>query len=141
MTLLKTSARTTLHCLTGCVIGEVSGLIIAAMLGLSPWPTMILATFLAYVSGFSLAVFPLMARKDLSFKQAMSVIWVGEAISIGAMELAMNGMDYWIGGVQAGSLISPLFWIGMLAALPAGFLAAWPVNHILLKSALKKCHH
>ena len=141
MTLLRTSAKTTLHCLTGCVIGEVLGLILAVLLGLSPWPTMILATTLAYLSGFTLAILPLMSKSKLSFKGAFSVIWLGEATSIGAMEIAMNGADYWIGGIQAGSFMSPLFWIGMLIAIPAGFLAAWPVNHFLLKRALKKCPH
>ena len=52
----------------------------------------------------------------------------------------MNAVDYNIGGVQAGSLLEPVFWIGIAVAIPAGFLAAWPVNWWLLKRNLKACH-
>jgi ABC-type uncharacterized transport system permease subunit len=81
-----------------------------------------------------------MRREKFSFFTALSVIWLGEALSIGAMELAMNGMDYMIGGIQAASFTSTRYWIGMAAAVPSGFMVAWPVNYVLLKRALKKCH-
>ncbi|MFL6773997.1 MAG: DUF4396 domain-containing protein, partial [Sphingomicrobium sp.] len=51
---LKTSAHATLHCLTGCVIGEVAGLMIGVTIGMSPWPMIVLATTLSYVSGITL---------------------------------------------------------------------------------------
>ena len=56
-------------------------------------------------------------------------IWLGEAISIGVMEIAMNATDYAVGGVGAASVASPVFWVGYAAALVAGFVAAWPVNY------------
>lgn len=137
----KTSAQATMHCLTGCVIGEVIGLAIGVHFGLGMWPTMILATVLAYIAGFSLAVPPIMKREGLTFRQAFRAIWLGEAISIGVMEVVMNGVDYWIGGVQAASLASPIFYIGLAVAIPAGFLAAWPINYVLLKKEIKgSCH-
>ncbi|HAX92176.1 MAG TPA: hypothetical protein DCY07_08245 [Rhodospirillaceae bacterium] len=139
--LFKTSAHATVHCLTGCVIGEVAGLAIGVHYGLGMWPTMILATVLAYITGFSLTVFPLMKSQALSFMAAMRAIWLGEAISIGVMEIVMNATDYMVGGVQAASLTSPLFYYGIAAAIPAGFLAAWPVNYLLIKNEVKKkCH-
>lgn len=137
---LASSAHTTLHCLTGCVIGEVAGLAIGTTLGIGVFWTIVLAVVLAYISGFTLAIIPLMRRENLTFKQAMSVIWLGEAISIGAMEIAMNGVDYAVGGMTAGSVFAPMFWVGIAAAIPAGFLAAWPVNYYLLKRQLKRCH-
>ncbi len=87
-----------------------------------------LATFLAYVSGFSLGVLPVMRRMNKSFLEALKLIWIGEAISIGVMEIAMNSADYPVGGMQSGTVFSHMFWIGILVAVPAGFLAAWPVN-------------
>jgi hypothetical protein len=57
------------------------------------------------------------------------------------MELVMNFTDYHIGGVQTASMLSERFWLGYLAALPAGFIAAWPVNYWLLQRNIKKpCH-
>jgi hypothetical protein len=135
-----TSAQATLHCLTGCVIGEVTGLAIGVTLGLGVWPTILLATTLAYVSGFTLGVVPVMRRERLSFWKAFKLIWLGEAVSIGVMEIAMNAADYSMGGMTAGSVLSPAFWAGIAVAVPAGFLAAWPVNYFLLNRGLKKCH-
>lgn len=139
-TTLVTSAQATVHCLIGCVIGEVAGLMIGVGFGLGVWVTIGLAVFLAYVSGFTLALIPIMRRESLSLTAAMKVVWLGEAVSIAVMELAMNGVGYWMGGMHAKSLADPVFWIAMAAAIPAGYLAAWPVNHWLLKRQLKRCH-
>ena len=135
-----TSAQATLHCLTGCVIGEVAGLLIGVSLGLGVWPTIILATTLAYISGFSLGLVPIIRHQGKTFMEALKLIWVGEAISIGVMEIVMNAVDYSVGGMEAGSVFAPIFWIGIAVAIPAGFLAAWPVNWWLLKRELKACH-
>ncbi len=137
---LVTSAQATLHCLTGCVIGEVAGLLIGVGLGLSIWSTITLATTLAYMSGMTLGLVPVMRNQNKTFVEALKLIWIGEVVSIGVMEIAMNGVDYAVGGMQAGSILSPMFWAGIAAAIPAGFLAAWPVNWWLLKRDLKNCH-
>ncbi len=137
---LVTSAQATLHCLTGCVIGEVVGLTIGIMLGLGPWVSMGLATILAYVTGMTLGLVPVARRRKIGFVDAFRIIWIGEVISIGVMELVINAVDYSIGGVQANSLLAPVFWIGLAVAIPAGFVAAWPVNWWLLKRNLKACH-
>ncbi len=130
----------TIHCLTGCVIGEVIGLAIGVSLGLSPWSTIALATVLAYASGFSLGLLPLV-RQGMSFLQALRVIWLGEVISIAVMEIAMNFADYHVGGMTANSIIDPMFWLGLAGAVPAGFIAAWPVNWWLLRRNIKQpCH-
>jgi len=134
------SAHATLHCLTGCVIGEAAGLFIGVSLGIGVFWTIVLAFGLAYISGFTLALFPLMSKAGLDLKAAMRVVWLGELVSITVMEIAMNGADYWVGGIQAASVWEPIFWIGMGVAIVAGYLAAWPVNHWLLKKELKSCH-
>lgn len=137
---LATSASATLHCLTGCVIGEVAGLMLAVSLGLGVIPTIVLATTLAYLSGFTLGLLPVMRDRGKTFAEALKLIWIGELLSIGVMEIAMNTADYHVGGMTAGSIFEPVFWYGIMAAIPAGFLAAWPVNAWLLKRDLKACH-
>ncbi len=137
---IVTSAQATLHCLVGCVIGEVMGLIIGVSLGIGIWNTILLATFLAYVFGFTLGLIPVIRRQKKSFLEALKLIWIGEAISIGVMEIVMNGVDYMVGGMQSGMVFSLIFWHGIALAIPAGFLAAWPVNWWLLSRDMKKCH-
>ena len=137
---LRTSAYATLHCLTGCVIGEVAGLMIGVGLGLGIWPTIVLATFLSYVSGMTLGLQPVMRSQHVGFLQALRIIWVGEVISIGVMEIVMNFVDYHMGGMTAPSIMHWAFWRGIVFAVPAGFVAAWPVNYWLIKRELKACH-
>ena len=137
---LAISARSTLHCLTGCIIGELAGLMTGVSLGLQPWATIILATLLAYVSGFTLGALPVMKAQGLGLIGALRIIWIGEAVSIGVMEIVMNFVDYEMGGMGAQSVASWMFWRGLLFAVPAGFLAAWPVNYWLIKRNLKACH-
>jgi hypothetical protein len=137
---LRTSAHATLHCLTGCVIGEVAGLAIGVSLGLPALQSIALATALAYLSGITLGVLPVMKDRGIGMLQALRIIWIGEVISIGVMEVVMNVVDYHMGGMTAPSVASWIFWRGLLFAIPAGFLAAWPVNYWLLKRELKACH-
>lgn len=136
----RLGAASTLHCLTGCAIGEIIGLSLGVSLGWSPWVTMAVATSLAYLSGFLLGLRPLL-KTGMSWRAALQAIWLGEVISIGVMELAMNFTDYHLGGMTAASVFTPAFWTGLMLALPAGFLAAWPVNVWLLSRQIKKpCH-
>ncbi len=134
---LVTSAHATFHCLIGCIIGEAAGLAIGVALAWGVAATIALAVVLAYISGFAMALVPVMKQTGLGLAAAMRVIWLGEAISIAVMEIAMNLVDYWIGGIQVASIWNALFWLGLAAAVPAGFFAAWPVNYYLLKHELK----
>jgi hypothetical protein len=136
----RVSAQATLHCLTGCVIGEVAGLAVGVSLGLVAWQTITLATLLAYASGITLGLVPVMRSLGIGALAALRIIWVGEVVSIGVMELAMNLVDYQMGGMGAPSILSWMFWRGLLFAVPAGFLAAWPVNYWLIRRDLKRCH-
>jgi hypothetical protein len=135
------AARITLHCLTGCAIGEWIGLSIGVLLDLETAARVALAIVLAYLSGFALTLYPLM-RDGMAFRQAFKIVWIGEAVSIAAMEVVMNLVDYHLGGMRRGmSLMHPQYWIAFSAAAVAGYLAAWPVNYWLLKSSVKKpCH-
>jgi hypothetical protein len=135
---LATSA--TLHCLTGCAIGEWIGLAIGVSLGLNPWVTAALATTLGFLSGYALGLLPLL-RQGMGVARAFRVIALGETISIAVMELAMNLADYHAGGMRAGSVLAMDFWLGYGAALVAGFIAAWPANYWMIRRNVKKpCH-
>lgn len=135
---LTTSA--TLHCLSGCVIGEFIGLAIGVSLGWSARATMTLATGLAFASGYTLGVWPLVKR-GMGWWAAFKTLWLGETVSIAVTEFAMNVTDHHVGGVTAESSFEPIFWIGFAVAIPAGSAAAWPVNWWLLKRSIKQpCH-
>ena len=134
------AAHATLHCSIGCVIGETAGLMIGVSLGFAPLVSMVVATALAYVCGFALAVVPLMRRTGLSAGAAFSAIWLGEASSIGVMEVVMNAIDYHMGGMRAGTILNPRFWEALAVAVVIGFLAALPVNAWLIAKQLRKGH-
>ena len=136
----RTAFHSTVHCLTGCVIGEVAGLMIGVSLGFTPLATIALATGLAYLTGMTLGLVPVMRSQGIGLAAAFRIIWVGEVISIGVMELVMNYVDYRMGGMTAPSISSWMFWRGIVFAVPAGFIAALPVNYWLLKRNLKACH-
>lgn len=134
------ATHATLHCLTGCAIGELAGLTIGVSLGLNPWATMTLATLLGFTSGYTLGLVPLV-RQGKGWIEAFRIIWLGETVSIAVMEFVMNLTDYHVGGVQVSSIFELRFWMGYLLALPAGFIVAWPVNYWLLKRNFKQpCH-
>lgn len=137
---LMASAHATFHCLIGCFIGDAIGVGLGVWLNLGVVPTIAIGVVFAYIAGFALALIPIMKQMGLNLASAMRVVWLGEAISIAVMEIVMNSVDYAIGGLQAGSLGNPVFWIGLGAAAPAAFIAAWPVNHWLLKKEIK-AHH
>ena len=114
---------------------------IGTLAGLSPWPMIILATALSYVSGMTLGLVPVMRDQSVSLLGALKIIWIGEVISIGVMEIVMNFVDYQMGGMGAKSIFVWTFWRGLVFAVPAGFIAAWPVNYWLLKRNIKQhCH-
>ncbi len=121
LTGLTTSA--TLHCLTGCSVGELLGLVIGVSLGIGVWNTIILATLLGFLSGYTLGLLPLVKQGN-TWTKAFKIIWLGETISIAVMEFTMNFTDYHVGGVSASSIFEFKFWLGYLVALPAGFIVA-----------------
>lgn len=134
------ASRITMHCLTGCIIGEVIGLTIGVSLQMQPISTMILATILAFITGMWLASSSVVKNKKTTYLMAIKTVWLGEVTSISIMEIAMNSVDYFVGGVSAPSIFSAIFWMGLIAAIPAGYLSALPVNYFLIKKNLKKCH-
>ena len=135
-----TAASVTLHCLIGCSIGEFIGLAIGVEFGLSVAATITLATVLAFITGFAFALYPLVYRRGMTVALAFKTVWLGEVISISVMEIAMNVTDYLVGGMSATSMFDAIFWIGFAAALVAGYVFAYPVNYVMVKRNMPRCH-
>lgn len=130
---LNAMARSaTLHCLTGCAIGEVSGLVIGTILGLSTAATIALAVALAFLFGYTLSTLPLI-KAGLGFFAALSIVFAADTLSIATMEVVDNAVMAIIPGAMDAGLVNPVFWISMPIALTAAYFAAYPVNKYLLK--------
>ncbi len=121
----------TVHCLTGCAIGEIAGLMIGTALGLSTGVTVVIAVGLAFLFGYALSTLPLI-QAGLGFFAALSVVFAADTLSIITMELVDNLVMAVIPGAMDSGLVNPIFWVGMMIALSAAFVAAVPVNRYLI---------
>ena len=122
----------TLHCLTGCAIGEIAGLVIGTAAGLGNAATIAISIALAFVFGFSLSSLPLL-KAGLTLGAALSVVVAADTLSILTMEAVDNVVMALIPGAMNAGLINVLFWVGMAISLTVAFFAAWPVNRYLLQ--------
>jgi len=127
----RMAASATLHCLTGCAIGEVAGLIIGTALGWSILQTIALAVGLAFIFGFALSTLPL-RKAGLGFVAALSIVFAADTLSIATMEVVDNSVMALIPDAMSAGIVDPLFWISMPIALAVAYLAAFPVNRYLL---------
>jgi len=126
------AASATLHCLTGCAVGEIAGLMIGTAIGLATVPTIALAIGLAFLFGYALSTLPLL-KSGLGIGSALSLVLAADTLSILTMELVDNAVMAVIPGAMTAGLTNVVFWIGMMIALTAAFLAAYPVNRYLLQ--------
>ncbi len=122
----------TLHCLTGCAIGEIAGLVIGTAAGLGNGLTIVISVALAFVFGYTLSTLPLL-RVGLPVATALGVVLAADTLSILTMEVVDNVVMGSIPGAMDAGLVNSVFWVGMLIALSAAFLAAYPVNRYLLQ--------
>lgn len=128
----KMAASATLHCLSGCAIGEVAGMLIGTGLHWSNGATTLLAVGLAFVSGYSLSTLPL-TRRGMSFVSALKLVFAADTLSIVVMEIVDNATMWVIPGAMNAHLDSPHFWLSMSLSMVAAFTVAWPVNYLLLR--------
>lgn len=127
-----TAISATLHCLTGCAIGEVMGLVIGEALGWSNIQTIVLSVALAFFFGYSLSVLPLLKAR-VALSAALGLVLAADTLSILTMEVVDNGVMAIVPGAMEAGLVNPIFWISMSIALTAAFVAAFPVNLYLLR--------
>jgi Domain of unknown function (DUF4396) len=129
LTSLAVSA--TLHCLTGCAIGEVLGLVLATWWGWSNAPSIALAVVLAFVFGYALTIGPVL-RSGLPLRRALGVAFAADTVSILTMEVVDNAVVLAVPGAMAAGLSDPLFWGSLAVSLAIAFVVTVPVNRALI---------
>src|SRR5919106_1678420 len=121
----------TLHCLTGCAIGEVLGMVIGTALGFADWGTIGLAVALAFLFGYSLTSLPLL-RAGLTFAAVVPIALATDTVSIDVMEIVDNAILLAIPGAMDAGLSDVLFWGSLAFSLVVAGVAAFPVNRWLI---------
>ena len=121
----------TLHCLSGCAVGEVLGLAIGTALGWANAPTIVLAVALAFFFGYAFTMFPLL-RAGLAFGAVLKLALAADTFSILIMEVIDNAIMLLIPGAMDAGLDSPLFWGSLAVALAIAATFAFPVNRWLI---------
>jgi hypothetical protein len=140
----QTAFWATLHCLSGCAVGEVIGMIFGVGLGLSTVQTVLLSVALAFLFGYTFTVVPLL-RAGMPTKTAAGLALGADTASITIMEIIDNAiMVVWPGAMDA-SLGSPLFWVALASSLLIAGVVAYPLNRYLISKgrghALVHGHH
>ena len=123
--------RATLHCLTGCALGEVTGLAIGTGLGWATAPTMALAVGLAFLFGYAFTGFGLV-RGGMGLRGAAGVALAADTISIAVMEVVDNAVMLLVPGAMDAGLDDALFWGALAFALAVAFVVTVPVNRALI---------
>ncbi len=121
----------TVHCLTGCSIGEVLGMVVGSGAGLDNWQTVAISIVLAFIFGYSLTLIPLF-RAGIDFGQALRLALAADTASIVIMEIVDNLIMVIIPGAMDAGLASFLFWGSLLISLILAGAAAFPVNRWLI---------
>jgi hypothetical protein len=127
--------QATIHCLTGCGIGEVLGLGGATLLGLGNAASIILGIVLAFVFGYGLTLVPLL-RVGMPLPRATGITFAAETLSITTMEIVDNLVVLAIPGAMDAGLADVLFWASLAISLALAFVAAFPVNRWLIARGL-----
>jgi hypothetical protein len=121
----------TLHCLTGCAIGEVLGMVIGTALGFSDLGTIALAVALAFLFGYGLTSLPLL-RSGLALGAVIPIALAADTISIAVMEIVDNLIMVLVPEAMEAGLDSLLFWGALAFALVIAGAVAFPVNRWLI---------
>ena len=121
----------TLHCLTGCAIGEVTGMAIGTALGFSDLGTVALAVTLAFLFGYALTSLPLL-RAGLALGAVIPIALASDTLSIATMEIVDNLIMVLVPGAMEAGLGSLLFWGSLSFALVVAGAVAVPVNRYLI---------
>ena len=129
--LTKMAVSATLHCLTGCAIGEVLGMVIGTALGWGTWSTVLLAVALAFFFGYALTIGPVL-RAGVPLRQAIGVALAADTISITVMEVLDNTVMVAVPGAMDAGLDSMLFWASLASSLVVAFVLTTPVNRWLI---------
>lgn len=135
-TIWRRAWRSVSHCYSGCGMGEIAGVIIAAgLLALGTWWVAAITFALAYVAGYGLTVGPLM-QEGVPLRTALWDAFLAETPSITVMEVVAIGADILLAG--GAHMSEPIFWSGLIFSLSLGLFAAYPVNVLLIHYGVKE---
>jgi Domain of unknown function (DUF4396) len=144
MTLNRLALSATVHCLTGCAIGEVLGMILATWWGWGDVASILLAVVLAFFFGYTLTSLPLL-RAGMSVRQAAPLAFASDTASIGTMEVVDNLFIVVVPGALAAGLADGLFWWSLAVSLLIAGAVAFPLNRWLISRgkghAVVHAHH
>jgi hypothetical protein len=127
----RVALSATVHCLTGCAIGEVLGMIIGTALAWGDWATIGLAVVLAFFFGYSLTMLPLL-KSGIVLGAAIPVALASDSVSIAIMEIVDNAIILLIPGAMEAGVGDVLFWGSLAFALLVAGVVAYPVNRWLI---------
>jgi hypothetical protein len=122
----------TVHCLTGCAIGEVLGMVIGTALGFSDWGTVALAVALAFLFGYALTSIPLL-RTGMALGAVIPIALAADTFSIATMEVVDNAIMLAVPGAMEAGAGDILFWSALAVALFVAGVVAFPVNRVLIR--------
>ncbi len=142
--LTRLALSATLHCLTGCGIGEALGMVLGTALGLGNAATVALSVALAFAFGYALTLAPLL-RAGLGLRLALGLALAADTASIAVMEIVANAVMLAVPGAMEAGLADPLFWASLAISLLVAAAAAFPVNRWLIARgrghAVVHAHH
>lgn len=131
----RTAVSATLHCLTGCAIGEVLGMVLATWWGWSTWPSVFLAVALAFFFGYLLTMTSVL-RAGLAFGVAVQVALAADTVSIAVMEIVDNAVMVTVPGALNAGLGNWIFWASLVFSLAVAFVVTVPVNRWMIGRGL-----
>lgn len=138
------AAQATLHCLTGCAIGEVMGMVIGTAFGLHNATTIVLSIILAFIFGYAFTMRGVL-RAGLGFRTALGVALAADTVSIAIMEILDNTVMLVVPGALDAGLTSALFWGSLAFSLVVAFVLTTPVNKWMISRgkghAVIHAHH
>jgi hypothetical protein len=129
--LSRTALLATVHCLSGCAIGEVAGMVLGTAFGWSNSVTVVASVVLAFATGYALTLRPLF-KAGLPWRTALGLAFASDTLSVATMEVVDNLVMLLIPGAMAATLAQPLFWGSLALSLVLAGLAAFPVNRWLI---------
>lgn len=129
--LARAAVQATLHCLTGCAIGEVLGMVVATALGLGNAPSIAISVVLAFVFGYGLTLRPVVGA-GIPLRRAAGLAFASDTLSITTMEVVDNAFIVLVPGAMTSGLGDLLFWWSLGTSLVIAFFATVPVNRWLI---------
>ena len=131
LSLNQLARQATIHCLTGCAIGEILGLVIATQLGWHDLPSIVLAIVLAFVFGYALTIRSLLGG-GIPIARALRLSFASDTVSITTMEIVDSAIVVAVPGAMAAGVTDALFWGSLVLSLAVAAVVAFPVNRLLI---------